>query len=90
MGSGVSGGIHDVPCGNVVGLSGIDKFLERSGTISTYEHAHNMKVSMFLFSCVFFQSYTRLTNEIVAIYTGFVFKMSSTYTNCNDCGLCKY
>lgn len=54
MGSGVSGGIHDVPCGNVVGLSGIDKFLERSGTISTYEHAHNMKVIACFYSAVFF------------------------------------
>lgn len=52
MGSGVSGGIHDVPCGNVVGLSGIDKFLLRSGTISTYEHAHNMKVMKFSVSPV--------------------------------------
>ena len=54
MGSGISGGIHDVPCGNVVGLSGIDKFLERSGTISTYEHAHNMKVIACFYSAVFF------------------------------------
>lgn len=52
MGSSISGGIHDVPCGNVVGLSGIDKFLERSGTISTYEHAHNMKVMKFSVSPV--------------------------------------
>lgn len=44
MGSGISGGIHDVPCGSVVGLSGIDQYIVRSGTLTTYEHAHNMKV----------------------------------------------
>lgn len=36
--------IGDVPCGNIVGLVGIDKYLLKMGTISTYEHAHNMKV----------------------------------------------
>ena len=36
--------IEDVPCGNVVGLVGVDQFLVKTGTITTYEHAHNMKV----------------------------------------------
>ena len=39
------GGIGDVPCGNLCGLGGIDKVLVKTGTISTYEYAHNMKVS---------------------------------------------
>ena len=36
--------IEDVPCGNVVGLVGVDQFLVKTGTITTFEHAHNMKV----------------------------------------------
>lgn len=36
--------IDDVPCGNVVGLVGVDQFIVKTGTISTYEQAHNMKV----------------------------------------------
>ena len=38
--------INDVPCGNIVGLVGVDQFIVKTGTISTYEHAHNMRVSM--------------------------------------------
>ena len=37
--------IDSVPCGNIVGLAGVDDFLVKSGTITTYEQAHNMKVS---------------------------------------------
>ncbi len=36
--------IEDIPCGNVAGLVGVDQYLVKTGTISTYEHAHNMKV----------------------------------------------
>ena len=36
--------IEDVPCGNIVGLVGVDQFLVKTGTITTYEHAHNLKV----------------------------------------------
>lgn len=36
--------IEDVPCGNVVGLVGVDQFLVKTGTITTYEQAHNMRV----------------------------------------------
>uniref|UniRef100_A0A1X7U9E9 Uncharacterized protein n=1 Tax=Amphimedon queenslandica TaxID=400682 RepID=A0A1X7U9E9_AMPQE len=35
--------IEDVPCGNVVGLVQVDQFLVKTGTITTFEHAHNMK-----------------------------------------------
>ena len=38
--------ISDVPCGNVVGLVGIDQYIVKTGTISTYEFAHNMRVSL--------------------------------------------
>ena len=36
--------IQDVPCGNVIGLVGVDQFLVSTGTISTYKHAHTIKV----------------------------------------------
>ena len=41
--------IPDVPCGNTVGLVGIDAYLAKTGTISTHEDAHaikNMKYSV--------------------------------------------
>ena len=44
--------IEDVPCGNIVGIGGVDKFLLKTGTISTYEHAHNLKVMKFSVSPV--------------------------------------
>ena len=36
--------IEDVPCGNIAGLVGVDQFLVKTGTLSTYDHAHNLKV----------------------------------------------
>ena len=44
--------IEDVPCGNICGLVGVDQFLVKSGTISTYEKAHNLKVMKFSVSPV--------------------------------------
>jgi len=44
--------IDDCPCGNVVGLVGIDQFLVKSGTITTSESAHNIKVMKFSVSPV--------------------------------------
>lgn len=44
--------IEEVPCGNIVGLVGVDQFLVKTGTITTYEHAHNMKVMKFSVSPV--------------------------------------
>ena len=38
--------IENVPCGNIVGLVGVDQYLVKTGTITTYEHAHNLRVSM--------------------------------------------
>lgn len=29
--------IEDVPCGNIVGLVGVDQFLVQTGTITTFE-----------------------------------------------------
>ncbi|XP_074649838.1 eukaryotic translation elongation factor 2-like [Tubulanus polymorphus] len=44
--------IPDVPCGNICGLVGVDQYLVKTGTISTFEHAHNLKVMKFSVSPV--------------------------------------
>ena len=44
--------IEDVPAGNIVGLLGVDQFLLKSGTLTTSETAHNMKVMKFSVSPV--------------------------------------
>mmetsp|Transcript_5129 Transcript_5129/g.9437 ORF Transcript_5129/g.9437 Transcript_5129/m.9437 type:complete len:902 (-) Transcript_5129:250-2955(-) len=33
--------LPDVPCGNTCGLVGVDQYLTKSGTITTYDKAHN-------------------------------------------------
>lgn len=45
-------GFEKVPCGNVVALAGLDKYLAKSGTISTYPLAHNIKCMKFSVSPV--------------------------------------
>ena len=35
--------IQDVPCGNTVGLVGVDAYLAKTGTISTHDDAHTIK-----------------------------------------------
>ncbi|KAF9935250.1 Elongation factor 2 [Mortierella alpina] len=44
--------IEDCPAGNIVGLVGIDQFLLKSGTITTSDAAHNLKVMKFSVSPV--------------------------------------
>jgi len=44
--------IDDVPCGNICGLVGVDQFLVKTGTITTFETAHNMKQMKFSVSPV--------------------------------------
>lgn len=44
--------IQDVPAGNICGLVGVDQFLVKTGTISTFKDAHNMKVMKFSVSPV--------------------------------------
>ncbi|KAF3009032.1 Elongation factor 2 [Neopestalotiopsis sp. 37M] len=44
--------IDDMPAGNIVGLVGIDQFLLKSGTLTTLETAHNLKVMKFSVSPV--------------------------------------
>jgi elongation factor 2 len=44
--------IEDVPCGNLVGLVGLDQYLLKSGTLSTDENAYNLRVMKFSVSPV--------------------------------------
>ncbi|KAF9245910.1 P-loop containing nucleoside triphosphate hydrolase protein [Melanogaster broomeanus] len=44
--------IEDCPAGNIIGLVGIDQFLLKSGTLTSSETAHNMKVMKFSVSPV--------------------------------------
>ena len=47
--------IEDVPCGNICGLVGVDQYLIKTGTITTFEHAHNLRVCyFFIFSDIFY------------------------------------
>ncbi|KII85195.1 hypothetical protein PLICRDRAFT_145955 [Plicaturopsis crispa FD-325 SS-3] len=51
MGGGVNP-LEDCPAGNIIGLVGVDQFLLKSGTITSSETAHNMKVMKFSVSPV--------------------------------------
>jgi len=44
--------IEDVPAGNICGLVGVDQYLVKTGTISTFKEAHNLKVMKFSVSPV--------------------------------------
>jgi len=44
--------LEDCPCGNTIGLVGVDQYLIKSGTITTSEVAHNFKVMKFSVSPV--------------------------------------
>ncbi|KAJ2493924.1 translation elongation factor 2 [Coemansia sp. RSA 2050] len=44
--------IEDCPAGNIIGLVGVDQYLLKSGTLTTSETAHNMKVMKFSVSPV--------------------------------------
>jgi elongation factor 2 len=44
--------LEDCPAGNIVGLVGIDQFLLKSGTLTSSETAHNMRVMRFSVSPV--------------------------------------
>jgi len=44
--------IEDVPAGNIAGLVGVDQFLVKTGTITTFKDAHNMRVMKFSVSPV--------------------------------------
>jgi len=44
--------VDSIPAGNLAGLVGVDQFLVKTGTITTFEGAHNMKVMKFSVSPV--------------------------------------
>jgi elongation factor 2 len=44
--------IEDIPSGNIAGLVGVDQYLVKGGTITTYKDAHNMRVMKFSVSPV--------------------------------------
>merc|ERR1712121_140081 len=44
--------IEDVPCGNICGLVGVNQYLVKTGTITTFKDAHNMTVMHFSVSPV--------------------------------------
>nr|XP_054756306.1 translation elongation factor 2-like [Lytechinus pictus] len=44
--------IEEVPCGNICGLVGVDQYLVKTGTITTFENAHNIKTMKFSVSPV--------------------------------------
>lgn len=44
--------VDSCPAGNIIGLVGIDQFLVKTGTITTFEAAHNIKVMKFSVSPV--------------------------------------
>jgi len=44
--------VEDIPAGNTVGLVGVDQYLLKSGTITTSEDAHNIRVMKFSVSPV--------------------------------------
>merc|ERR1712072_1565280 len=48
--------VDDVPCGNTVGIVGIDAYILKTGTISDHEEAHNIKVMKYSVSPVVQQS----------------------------------
>lgn len=56
--------IEDVPCGNICGLVGVDQFLVKTGTISTFKDAHNMKVSRGCQDLLFIES-TRFHDDLL-------------------------
>lgn len=44
--------VPEVPCGNTVGLVGVDQYLKKQGTIATDEGAHNIRVMKYSVSPV--------------------------------------
>jgi len=48
--------VDDVPCGNTVGIVGIDAYILKTGTISDHDEAHNIRVMKYSVSPVVQQS----------------------------------
>uniref|UniRef100_A0A3B4YPJ3 Eukaryotic translation elongation factor 2 n=1 Tax=Seriola lalandi dorsalis TaxID=1841481 RepID=A0A3B4YPJ3_SERLL len=63
--------IEDVPCGNIVGLVGVDQFLVKTGTITTFEQV--MYCCIYVFSL---QKPTRICPDVpklIQLYNKFLF-----------------
>jgi len=56
MMAGKTEAVDDVPCGNTVGVVGVDAFILKTGTITDFEEAHNIKVMKYSVSPVVQQS----------------------------------
>merc|ERR1712159_102620 len=56
MMAGKAESVDDVPCGNTVGIVGVDAYILKTGTISVHEEAHNIKVMKYSVSPVVQQS----------------------------------
>lgn len=44
--------VDDCPCGNTVGLMGVDQYLNKTGTITTSPVAHNMRHMKFAYAFI--------------------------------------
>lgn len=44
--------VEDIPCGNTGALIGVDKYLSKTGTITTYDQAHNIRIMKYSVSPV--------------------------------------
>lgn len=44
--------VQDIPCGNLAALVGVDKYLSKTGTITTYADSHNIRVMKYSVSPV--------------------------------------
>jgi len=44
--------VPDIPCGNIGALVGVDKYLSKTGTITTYAESHNIRVMKYSVSPV--------------------------------------
>jgi len=56
MMAGKTEAVDDVPCGNTVGIVGIDSYILKTGTISDFDGAHNIRVMKYSVSPVVQQS----------------------------------
>merc|ERR1711906_22454 len=56
MMAGKTEAIDDVPCGNTVGIVGVDQYILKTGTITDFEGAHNIRVMKYSVSPVVQQS----------------------------------
>merc|ERR1711970_265236 len=56
MMAGKTESIDDVPCGNTVGIVGVDSYILKTGTITDFEGAHNIRVMKYSVSPVVQQS----------------------------------